>query len=171
MDAPAFEYLFRLAALSMAFVGFASIVVALRRGLGGELSPFHVLLVHIFVETGLIVTVGALLPPLLNLLAIPVWPIWQTSSIIGGILAPILLIAYIRRVVRVDRSATPARFYTRYPLSAIAVVLLWMNALGIGFQPSGGPYAVALTLFLVVAGLGFVQTLDEVLYGPGKRKR
>jgi hypothetical protein len=170
MDAPTFDYLLRLAALSIAFVGFSSIVVTLRRGLGGELSAFHVLLVHIYIETGLIVTVGALLPPLLNLFSIPSSLIWQVSSSTGGILAPIILIVYIRRRAKVDRSPIPARIYTRYALSAVAVIALWMNVLGVGIGPSGAPYAVALTLFLFIAGLAFVQTLDEVLYGPAGRK-
>lgn len=47
MDTTAFDYLLRLAVLSIAFVGFATIVVTLRRGLDGELSRFHVLLVRI----------------------------------------------------------------------------------------------------------------------------
>ena len=169
MDAPAFDYLLRLAALSIAFVGFASIVVTLRRGLGGELSAFHVLLVHIYIETGLIVAVGALLPPALNLFAIPSRLIWQATSALAGIVAPVILWVYIRRRARVDRSPVPARIYVRYGLSALAVIGLWMNVLGIGISPSGAPYAAALTLFLFTAGLAFVQTLDEVLYGKDKR--
>lgn len=62
MDQIAYDYLLRLAALSIAFVGFATIVVTLRRALEGRLFPFHILLVRIYTETGLIVAVGAVLP-------------------------------------------------------------------------------------------------------------
>jgi len=168
MDGTTFDYLLRLAALSMAFVAFATIVVTLRRGLGGELTPFHVLLVRIYIETGLIVAIGALIPSLLNLFALPSRAIWQLSSALGGLVAPILLVAYIRRRRSVDRSRLPPRVYIRYLLSAIAVMALWLNVLGVGFLPSGGTYAIALTWFLFSAGLIFVQTLDEVLYSKGK---
>jgi hypothetical protein len=168
MDATTFDYLLRLAALSIAFVGFATIVVTLRRGLGAELSPFHVLLVRIYIETGLIVAIGALIPSLLNLFGLSSRAIWQLSSALGGLVAPAFLFAYIRRRGRVDRSRLPTRVYIRYVLSAVAVIALWLNVFGSGFEPSGGPYAVALTWFLFSAGLVFVQTLDEALYGKGK---
>ena len=97
VDTAAFDYLLRLAALSIAFVGFATIVVTLRRGLGGELSPFHMLLVRIYIEIGLIVAIGSLLPSLLNLFALPSPLLWQIPSAIGGTIAPVLLIAYVGR--------------------------------------------------------------------------
>jgi SAM-dependent methyltransferase len=42
MDTLALDYLLRLAALAIAFVAFATIVVTLRRGLGGDLSALQV---------------------------------------------------------------------------------------------------------------------------------
>jgi len=58
------DYLVRLAALSLSFVGFSAIVVALRRALGGELSDRHVALVRLFIEGGLAVTALGLVPTL-----------------------------------------------------------------------------------------------------------
>lgn len=169
MDTTAFDYLLRLAAISVAFVGFAAIVVTLRRGLGGELSPFHMLLVRIYIEIGLAVAVGSLLPSLLNLFSIPSPALWQIPSAIGGTIAPTMLLVYIDRRRRADTRPVPARVYVRYAISFLAVVGLWMNVFGIGIATSGAPYAAALTWFLFSAGLIFVQTLDEVLYGKNKK--
>lgn len=168
MDAIAFDYLLRLAALSIAFVGFATIVVTLRRGLGGELSPFHVLLVRVYIETGLAVSVGALLPSLLNLFALPAFATWRISSALVGVIAPAYLIVFIGRRQRVDNSPLRPRIYVRYLISAMAIIGLWLNVAAVPLQTSGGPYALALTWFLFSAGLVFVQTLDEVLYGKPK---
>ncbi len=164
MDTTAFDYLLRLAALSIAFVGFATIVVTLRRALGGELSPFHILLVRIYVEIGLLVTIGSLLPSLLSLYGLPGPIVWRASSALAGIVAPVLLFVYLGRRRKVERGAIPSRIYVRYSISFITIVGLWLNVAGIPFQPGGGPYALALTWFLFSAGLIFLQTLDEVLY-------
>ncbi|MRR29085.1 hypothetical protein EG834_01820 [bacterium] len=168
MDTASFDYLLRLAALAIAFVGFATIVVTLRRGLGGELSPFHILLVRIYVETGLIVAIGALLPSLLNLFGINGVVIWKICSAIAGVVTPAFLVVYIRRRASVERTRIPLRVYVRYTLSIVAVFALWLNVAGIGFASTGGPYAAALTWFLFSAGIVFVQTLDEVLYRKDK---
>lgn len=164
MDTVAFDYLLRLAALSIAFVGFATIVVTLRRGLGEELSPFHMLLVRIYIELGLIVAVGSLLPSLLTLLSLPTRLVWQIPSAVGGTLAPVMMIAFLRRRNRIDPGPMPTRGLVRYVFYSAAVVVLWMNVFGLGFPTSGGPYAVVLTWFLFSAGLIFVQTMDDVLY-------
>lgn len=60
------DYLLRLAALSLSFVGFSAIVAMLRGALGGELSDRHLRLVRLYIEGGLVVTALALVPTLLN---------------------------------------------------------------------------------------------------------
>ena len=62
------DFLLRLAALSLSFVGFSAVVVTLRGALGGELSERHLRLVRLYIEGGLLVTVLGLVPTLLNLL-------------------------------------------------------------------------------------------------------
>ena len=44
------DYLLRLAALSLSFVGFSAVVVTLRGALGGELSDRHLRLVRLYIE-------------------------------------------------------------------------------------------------------------------------
>jgi len=44
------DYLLRLSALAVSFVGWSAIVVTLRRALGAELSALHVYFVRFFIE-------------------------------------------------------------------------------------------------------------------------
>ena len=55
MELPSAGYFYALAALSMAFVGFTSIVVVLHPGSGKPLSTFHVLITKLFIELGAMV--------------------------------------------------------------------------------------------------------------------
>ncbi len=169
MDTSALDYLLRLAALGIAFVAFATIVVTLQRGLGGELSALHMFLVRNYIEIQLAVALLALLPSLLNLFALPSALIWRISSAIVGTTAPAVLVNFIRGRARVGRYPTPAREYVVWALALVAVVGLWLNVAGVGLRPSGGLYAVALTWFLFSTGFVFLRGLGELLYSKGAR--
>jgi hypothetical protein len=160
------DYLFRLAALSLSFVGFSAIVVTLRGALGGQLSDRHLRLVRLYIEGGLLVTALALIPALLGLVHVPdavIWPL--TSAAAGSIFSFVLLIQFRRR-----RTIEPGRFplwvILIYVLSTFAVAGLWFNAAGIPFAPSAGPYAVVLTWALFIFGFIFVRTMELFLHRP-----
>lgn len=51
-----------------------------------------------------------------------------------------------------------------YGISIAAVAGLWLNVGGLPFQPSVGPYAVALTWALSVFGFIFVRTIELFLH-------
>jgi hypothetical protein len=164
MNPIAFDYLLRLAALSITFVGFSTIVVTLRRTLGADLSPYHLLLVRYYIQNGLSVAIASLLPSLLNLFGLPSPVIWRVSSAAVGIVSPVFLFAYLRRRRRIQPGPAPIRSYIRYSISIIIIVGLWLNVTGVFFESNGAPYALAMTWFLFSAGIVFLQTLDEVLY-------
>ena len=160
------DYLFRLAALSLSFVGFSAVVVTLRGALGGELSDRHLRLVRLYIEGGLLVTALALVPTLLNLLHVPDTVIWRLSSAAAGsIFAFVLLIQFRRR-----RTIEPGRFppwvVLIYAFSIVAVAGLWFNVAGVRFPPSVGPYAAALTWALCTFGFIFVRTIELFLHRP-----
>src|SRR6185295_4693533 len=91
------DYLFRLAALSLSFVGFSAIVVTLRGALGGELSDRHLRLVRLYIEGGFIVTALALVPTLLNLLHVSDNLTWPLSSAIAASIFTVVLVVQFRR--------------------------------------------------------------------------
>jgi hypothetical protein len=62
MASSAWSCLYTLAALSVTFVGFSSLVVVLRQTMGGEMSQLDVLITRTFIQVGFLVAAGAMLP-------------------------------------------------------------------------------------------------------------
>jgi hypothetical protein len=165
IDGP--DYLLRLAALSLSFVGFTSIIVTLRSALGGKLSAGHVRLVRLYIETGLAVTFLSLLPTLLTFLGAPESAMWQWASATAGSLLTLLMIVQLRRR-RLVEGRFPVWVILVYLASAAAVVALWLNSLGIPSAPSVAAYAIALTWSLFVCGYVFLRTLDLFLHASAE---
>jgi len=160
------DYLFRLAALSLSFVGFSAVVVTLRGALGGELSDRHLRLVRLYIEGGLLVTALALVPTLLNLLHVPDTVIWRLSSAAAGSIFTFFLLIQFRRRRTIEPGRFPPWVVLTYAFSIVAVAGLWFNVAGIRFPPSVGPYAVALTWALCIFGFTFVRTIELFLNRP-----
>ena len=160
------DYLFRLATLSLSFVGFSSVVVALRGALGGDLSERHVRLVRLYIEGGLLVTALALVPTLLNILHIPDSVTWPLSSAAAALILTCVLITQFRRRRAVEPGRFPPWVVVINAISIVAVASLWFNVAGFPFPPSVGPYAVVLTWALCVFGFIFVRTIEVFLHRP-----
>jgi hypothetical protein len=160
------DYLFRLAALSLSFVGFSAVVVTLRGALGGELSDRHLRLVRLYIEGGLLVTALALVPTLLDLLHVPDTVIWRLSSAAAGSIFTFFLLIQFRRRRTIEPGRFPPWVVLTYAFSTVAVAGLWFNVAGIRFPPSVGPYAVALTWALCIFGFTFVRTIELFLNRP-----
>lgn len=160
------DYLFRLAALSLSFVGFSAVVVTLRGALGGELSDRHLRLVRLYIEGGLLVTALALVPTLLNLLHVPDTVIWPLSSAAAGSVFTFVLLIQFRRRRTIEPGRFPLWVVLIYALSIVAVAGLWFNVAGIPFPPSVGPYAAVLTWALCIFGFIFVRTIELFLHRP-----
>jgi hypothetical protein len=160
------DFLLSLAALSLSFVGFSTVVVTLRGALGGEISDRHLRLVRLYIEGGLIVIALALIPPLQSLLHISESVIWPVSSAAAASIFTVLMLTQFRRRRTVEAGRFPAWVVIIYAVSLVTVVGLWLNAAGIPFPSSVGPYAVALTWALCVFGFIFVRTIDIFLNRP-----
>jgi hypothetical protein len=157
------DYLLRLAALSLSFVGFSAIVVTLRGALGGELSDRHLRLVRLYIEGGLVVTALGLVPAFLNLLGVAGPLIWRVCSAAAALIFSLVLLTQFRR-----RKAVEGRFppwvVLILAISIVLVVGLWLNVAGVPLQPGVGPYAAALTWALGVFGFTFVRTIEIFLH-------
>lgn len=110
------------------------------------------------------VTALGLVPTLLNLLRFSESVIWQASSVAAASIFTVLMLTQFRRRRVVEAGRFPPWVVIIYALSLVAVVGLWLNAAGTPFQPSVGPYAVALTWALCVFGFIFVRTIDIFLH-------
>jgi hypothetical protein len=160
---PESDYLFRLATLSLSFVGFSAVVVTLRGALKGELADRHLRLVRLYIEGGLLVTALAVLPTLLNLLHIPDAVTWPLSSATAASIFTVVLLVQFRRRRIVEPGRFPPWVIVVYAASIVAVAYLWLNTAGSPFPPSAGPYAVVLTWALCIFGFIFVRTIDLFL--------
>jgi hypothetical protein len=160
------DYLFRLATLSLSFVGFSSVVVALRSALGGDLSDRHIRLVRLYIEGGLLVTALALVPALLNILRVPVAVTWPLSSAAAATIFTFVLLIQFRRRRAVEPGRFPLWVIVIYAISIAAVLGLWINVVGLLFAPNVGPYAFVLTWALGVFGFIFVRTIEIFLHRP-----
>lgn len=158
------DYLFRVATMSLSFVGFSAVVVTLRGALGGQLSERHVRLVRLYIEGGLLVTALALLPALLSVLRLPDAVTWPVSSAAAATVLTLHLVTQFRRRRRVEPEGFPPWVITVYAVSIVAVALLWLNVPGIPFSSGAGPYVGALTWALCVFGFIFVRTIELFLH-------
>ena len=157
------DFLLRLAALSLSFVGFSAVVVTLRGALGGELSDRHLRLVRLYIEGGLLVTVLGLVPTLLNLLHVPEPITWRVASAVAALVFTFVLVVQFRRRHAVEGQFPPWVIII-FVISIVAVLGLWINVAGIVFRPAVGPYALALTWALGVFGFTFVRTIEIFLH-------
>jgi hypothetical protein len=161
------NYLFALATLAMTFAGFCAIVIVLRQAIGKGLSGFHVLLTSLYLEAGLATTAFCMLPPLLALCGIPLPAVWRTSS--GVIMVVILLYGWTyprRRHVKTLDRLPPHRWLPIVIGSALVIMGLLANVLGVAFEPCVGPVAVAATWTLGCGAIIFVLALDEFWRSP-----
>lgn len=158
------DYLFRLASLSLSFVGFSAVVLTLRGALGGELSERHLRLVRLYIEGGLLVTALALVPTLLILLHVPGAVTWRLSSAVAALIFTVLLLIQFRRRRAIEPGRFPLWVVIVYAISTVAVASLWFNVAGIPFSPNVGPYAIVLTWALCVFGFIFVRTIELFLH-------
>lgn len=158
------DYFLALAALSLSFVAFSTIVVALRQALGSRLTPFDILLVRFFIETGFIVTLFSLLPVMLNAIGLDTPLNWRLSSAMAVVLTFAYFWSYMQRRRHTPGSG-PAPSYLRVniALTLVAQIGLVSNAVGWPFHPGAAPYAIAFTWWLVQSGFGFLQTLHLFL--------
>jgi hypothetical protein len=164
VTSPESDYLFRLATLSLSFVGFSAVVVTLRGALKGELADRHLRLVRLYIEGGLLVTALALFPTLLNVLHLPDTVTWPLSSATAASIFSLVLLVQFRRRRMVEPGRFPPWVIVIYAMSIIAVAYLWMNTAGRPFPSSAGPYAVVLTWALCIFGFIFVRTIDLFLH-------
>lgn len=157
------DFLLRLAALSLSFVGFSAVVVTLRGALGGQLSDRHLRLVRLYIEGGLLVTVLGLVPTLLNLLNVPELVTWRVASAVAALVFTFVLVVQFRRRRTVEKQF-PLWVVVVFSISIVVVLGLWINVAGIVFRPNVGPYALALTWALGVFGFTFVRTMEIFLH-------
>ena len=158
-DLPGASFFYSLAALSMAFVGFTSVVVVLYQSTGKQLSELHILLTRLFVELGLMATGFAMLAPILHMCGLPTDLVWRASSaIMLFALAPWLIYYPKRRKIAAPNEKMPVRWYVMTTIGVGACTFLAFNIGGWGIVPSAAPLVVATVFVLSYATVAYIGT-------------
>jgi hypothetical protein len=164
MELPGSAYFYSLAALSMAFVGFTSIVVVLHQTTGKPLSPFQVLITRLFAELGVMATGFALVAPTLAICGFGETPVWRLSSAIMLIILVPWLVSYpIRRKRALPSERFPLRGYIMNSVGALVVIALGANGFGAPYSPGPAPLALATVFVLAFATVSFFYTYATFL--------
>ena len=104
------SYLYALSTISMTFVGYARLLLALRETPGHAISSYDTYFTLSFMQAGFIVTAGGLMPQLLAFCQLPLPWVWRLSS--AAISIPIALFVAVtpRRRRRAVQEPVPCSF-------------------------------------------------------------
>ena len=163
MELPGASFLYTMAILGMTFIGFSAIVMLLRQTLGRKLRPFDALFAHVYMEFGLIISVGAMLPPLLMFWDLSPSMVWRVSS--GRVGMPLLLFGLTYPARRRAASGEPTPLYVRVNVSIVLLISLALltNATGAFPERTAAVFMSALTLFLAFAVGTWLRALNLIL--------
>jgi hypothetical protein len=165
MELPGSSYLLALATISITFVAFSTIAVVFRQAQGAGLAEYEIVMLRLYLVSGLEATVFSLIPPLLGLFGITPLLVWRVSSLAFALVMIWRGIYFRRRQVRFERRRLIDILYAIY---SIAILGLLINALGIFIEPNAGLYALAATWLLVNAIIAFILALERFLHPPQK---
>jgi hypothetical protein len=163
MELPEAAYLFTVALLAMTFIGFSAIVMLLRQTLHGKLSRLDLLIAQVYMEFGLMISMGAMLPPLLVFWELPHALVWRAA---GGLLAvPVLIFAMTYPLRRRKASHQPTPLYVRINVSIVYLIGLTflIVATGVLHERSGAVFLTALVIFLLFAVSAWLRVLNPIL--------
>jgi len=168
MELPGTSYLYTVAVLAMTFIGFSAIVMQLRQTSDRKLRTFDVLFAHVYMEFGLIITVGSMLPPLLAFWELAPAIAWRVSSGLVGVPVVLFGLTYPRRRRAASHEPTPS--YVRLNVSCVLLIglTLLLNASGVLGKRSDAVFLTASTVFLAFAVGTWLQTLN-LIFGQKSR--
>jgi hypothetical protein len=163
MESPETAYLYTIALLGITFMGFAAIVMLLRQTLGGHLRAFDALFARVYMEFAVIVSMGAMIPPLLMFWELPTGAVWRLSSGLVGILLLWIGLTYPAR--RRATTGEPTPRYVRVNVTIILLISLTLliAATGMLHERSAPVFLAALTAFLTFTLVAWLRALSILL--------
>jgi hypothetical protein len=169
MELPWAGYLYTVASLAMAFVGFCAIVLTLQQ-ITDRKDPkrLKILRQHArgYIELGFSSVGAAMLPPALAAcgLSAPLTWRWSSAFIAVGLTFHMGLVFKRFRAIRHSTALEiPVRILIGMVPNGLVVVALVANWTGVLFEPSAGPVVIAATWRLTLAIIVFMMTYEEFL--------
>lgn len=162
------DYLFALAAVAIAFVGFNAIIMVIRQTLGERHSRYAFMVAKNISEIGFLVVCSAMLPPLLNLLGVAPELLWRVASIAAAVPLTATSYTYPGRRRAATGATMPWALRAANTVAVLDVAVLVSNAAGWPFPSSAGVYAAAVSAILLIGFFRFEQAVG-ILIKSGDR--
>ena len=162
MEVTGAAYLYTIAVIGITFIGFSAIVMMLRQTSGQSLQRFDILIAHVYMEFGLIISVGSLLPPLFSFWGLDPQMVWQVSSVLVDASLLLFSLSYPRRRRKAIRESLPG--YTKINIAVIILlgVVFVGNACGIFQERMPAVYLSALTAFMTFTVASWLRALSII---------
>ncbi len=162
MEVTGAAYLYTIAVIGITFIGFSAIVMMLRQTSGQSLQRFDILIAHIYMEFGLIVSVGSLLPPLFSFWGLGPEMVWRVSSVLVGASLLLFSLTYPPRRRKAIRESLP--WYTKINIAVIILLgaVFVGNAGGIVQEQMPAVYLSALTVFMTFTVASWLRALSII---------
>jgi hypothetical protein len=161
------SYLYALSTISMTFVGYARLLLALRETPGHAISSYDTYFTLSFMQAGFIVTAGGLMPQLLAFCQLPLPWVWRLSS--AAISIPIALFVTVTPRRRRRAVQEPVPFFIRIllGLQLLAALALACNAANLAGTLQLAIYALSMTMMLFTSVIAYVIALGRALRARG----
>jgi hypothetical protein len=169
VELPGSGYLYALATVSITFVGFSALLIVFRQSVDGELTSYDTYFTLSFIQIGFIVTLGALLPPMLALYGWEPFAVWRSASVLVAIPLVWFVATVPSRRRRATGSPVPLFIMTLLGLQGAAAVVLLLTAAGVFAGSEAGVYASAVTTVLITSGIAYLMALQLTLPGITKK--
>lgn len=159
---PNLDSLMTIAEVGIGFVAFSTIVAVLQQAFGKALTQFQILLVHFYIEVGLLNVGLALLPLVLFDIYHDPATVWKIEVYAIIFLTGTYLPAYVVRRRKID-APTPLPSLVVMVGYAIISVLLILSVIGGFWEPSKGIVTMYLLWTFSSSALIFVYFLGTFL--------
>ncbi|MEN8162142.1 MAG: hypothetical protein ABFS41_18880 [Myxococcota bacterium] len=165
---PEENLLIGIAEVAIALTGFAGVVVVLGRRASGPWPETDQFQLRSLIENGLIAVLAAFLPFAARQLSDRPEVIWGLSSAAFGTIGALHAFvvqghraARLRAALRAEWSGTFRHvwLWAVVPASILVHTALLLNAAGVLFPRTFGPYLVGLLWYLIVGSLFFVRSI------------
>jgi hypothetical protein len=157
MELPYAAYLYTLALIAIAYVGFTAIVLILRQSLGVALSSLDTLVARLFMVRGFVITYLSMVPMLLAGFELGHTTVWRVSSALGGLSFVVMHVGYQLLRGRVTGDPTPLHLWFYTVSGFIFGIMLLANAAAIVPTAIAAIYVAGVTLDMIQASVAFVQ--------------
>lgn len=159
------DVLLAISEISIAFVGFTSIVAVLGRRGAGIWAAEDSFRLWLMIESSLATLFFCLVPFAFHYLGADDETIWVVSSSAMAVFLVVHMVIVGPRLLRLARQGnwTTRRFEPFISLLILSTLSVQtLNAVGIGFAGSFGAYLLGLILFLGLAAMHFVALMAAI---------